>query len=588
MPAASNLAVIEIDYDSSSEQDCGYTGGVNFQFSNTEYDSATESEWSNGSESDEDSMVELEGDELDANLHELRKKAHDKALEAFPKYAQIVRKKSAVEWKKAEKNRALGYTGNLKRTQQRRAKEAQNQAAIREEAKSSKDPQISMMCNFFKATSCESEDPDVMRRTSSTGPGPPANNITMEPTTKNQNLADLVNYPSDLSNDEDGTTDDSEANTTHTEKSASPGCHQPAVLLRKRQKLDIPYHLESAFKDLEKLLKVKKTKFVGGMQGLQARHARTMESHLRLVVKNAQQFTSASKQAAETHGFAAAWGGHQTRELPRSLQGRHAKVYSLLSDPTIAAELRAYVRSAANEYLHQITCEEMPLRLKRYMELELFPCIHVKVGHGVSLNTAPQANDSSGKSWVFGDEHCLQKKGVSRGIHKSDVICSTTGWLNEASQTLEYGKNYEGYWTGEHFVKQLTEKIIPAFERVHSVGHQALFLINNSQGHSAYSEDALLTSRMNVKPDGKQACMRSGWYWNGQEKVVQSMIFPYGHPKHSNQPKEIKEYLHDNCNYTFNTLKQNMPKALASVPLQTIHRWEHRIRIPDTVASAFD
>lgn len=49
VPAASNpAAVIEIDYNSSSEQDCGYTGGVDCQFSDTKYDSATESEWSDG------------------------------------------------------------------------------------------------------------------------------------------------------------------------------------------------------------------------------------------------------------------------------------------------------------------------------------------------------------------------------------------------------------------------------------------------------------------------------------------------------------------------------------------------------------
>jgi hypothetical protein len=29
------------------------------------------------------------------------------------------------------------------------------------------------------------------------------------------------------------------------------------------------------------------------------------------------------------------------------------------------------------------------------------------------------------------------------------------GWLKEASQSLEYGKNYDGYWTGEMFVKQV-------------------------------------------------------------------------------------------------------------------------------------
>jgi hypothetical protein len=38
-----------------------------------------------------------------------------------------------------------------------------------------------------------------------------------------------------------------------------------------------------------------------------------------------------------------------------------------------------------------------------------------------------------------------RKKGVGRGLHQSDIICSTVGWIEEASQTLEYGKNYDGY-----------------------------------------------------------------------------------------------------------------------------------------------
>jgi hypothetical protein len=38
---------------------------------------------------------------------------------------------------------------------------------------------------------------------------------------------------------------------------------------------------------------------------------------------------------------------------------------------------------------------------------------------------------------------------------------------------------------------------------------------------------------------------------------------------------QVKKYLRDNCDYTFNTLKDNMPIALTSVLLQTIRRWEH-------------
>jgi len=66
-----------------------------------------------------------------------------------------------------------------------------------------------------------------------------------------------------------------------------------------------------------------------------------------------------------------------------------------------------------------------------------------------------QANDNTTRRWVFKDQHALQRKGVGCGIHQSDVICSTFGWIPEASQTLEYGKNYEGYWT-RLFVKQVT------------------------------------------------------------------------------------------------------------------------------------
>ena len=54
---------------------------------------------------------------------------------------------------------------------------------------------------------------------------------------------------------------------------------------------------------------------------------------------------------------------------------------------------------------------------------------------------------------------------------------------------------------------QLKEKIIPAFEHAHGAGYQMLLMVDNSQGHSAYAKDALLTSRMNMNPGGKQACL---------------------------------------------------------------------------------
>jgi hypothetical protein len=208
----------------------------------------------------------------------------------------------------------------------------------------------------------------------------------------------------------------------------------------------------------------------------------------------------------------------------------------------------------------------------------------------------------------------------------------------------------------------LREKIIPAFEQEHRPGYQALIMVDNSQGHSAYSEDALLTTRMNVNPGGKQGRLQDGWFVphhshrgttanstaaNGT-KVSQLMIYPADHPDFPDQPKGIKNvllergfdvqnlrgkckkcdadsetccckrilelqpdfqeqqslvqeviekaghlsiflpkfhcelnfieffwgavkrYLREHCDYTFDTLKENVPKALNSVPLETI------------------
>ncbi|KAF8240661.1 hypothetical protein L208DRAFT_1231527 [Tricholoma matsutake] len=39
----------------------------------------------------------------------------------------------------------------------------------------------------------------------------------------------------------------------------------------------------------------------------------------------------------------------------------------------------------------------------------------------------------------------------------------------------------------------------------------------------------------------------------------------------------VKQYLHKHCDTSFDTLKANMPIALASVELATIQRWEHRM-----------
>lgn len=184
-----------------------------------------------------------------------------------------------------------------------------------------------------------------------------------------------------------------------------------------------------------------------------------------------------------------------------------------------------------------------------------------------------------------------------------------------------------------------------------------LLMVDHSQGHSAYAPDALLVSRMNLRPAGKsQARMRKTWFIRDGVRHQQEMVFPPDHHEFPNEPKgmkqvlmerglwrdgllkeckekcahgatdccatkilslqpdfvaqkslvqevieaaghlciflpkyhcelnfieffwgAVKRYLRENCDYTFETLQKNMPIAMASVPLETIRRWEHRM-----------
>jgi hypothetical protein len=235
----------------------------------------------------------------------------------------------------------------------------------------------------------------------------------------------------------------------------------PAVPPLKRRKLEVPYcvqrqkdraaqmeKLKSGLQDVDKLLKSAKTKFVGGVNGLQAHRTRAIRAHLDLVVRNGRVSADAAERAAEANGFAAAWGGRQLRnwtsrwindrKLPESMRGRHTKVATLLSIPSIATELRAYLRSnkwsmnpeklakftnnemitkEADLYLKDVVNDEMPNALKRYIELELFPRIHLKVGRGISLSTA--------RRWLHyeGFRYMSHKKGLYFDGHdRPDVV----------------------------------------------------------------------------------------------------------------------------------------------------------------------
>jgi hypothetical protein len=95
--------------------------------------------------------------------------------------------------------------------------------------------------------------------------------------------------------------------------------------------------------------------------------------------------------------------------------------------------------------------EEEDIKPANYVERRLVLSPHDE--------STSQVHDSHDKAWTFEDQHQLQKKGAGRGLHTSGVITATIGYLEEATQIIEYGKNYEGYWTGVMFVKQVIHYI---------------------------------------------------------------------------------------------------------------------------------
>jgi hypothetical protein len=106
---------------SDLESDCGYMGGVNYYGFNSDDKFGPRSDgcWS---DSNGESLAELEGEELESSLQEL--KVELDALAAPSKFDLITAAKTSQEWKTAEKKRRFGYTGNSQRTKQRNVKVA--------------------------------------------------------------------------------------------------------------------------------------------------------------------------------------------------------------------------------------------------------------------------------------------------------------------------------------------------------------------------------------------------------------------------------------------------------------------------------
>ena len=143
------------------------------------------------------------------------------------------------------------------------------------------------------------------------------------------------------------------------------------------------------------------------------------------------------------------------------------------------------------------------------------------------------SNDDQGWTWAEKWGQKIKPKGQGKGIMVSDFIEEYNGYLcfddreyetvkcihpnvkKEARFLLKYGADNEGYQDSDKFMKQVKEAVTIAKIMYPSENYNLVFLFDQSSGHTAYDDDALIVSRMNVKPGGCQPKMRDT-VWDGK------------------------------------------------------------------------
>jgi hypothetical protein len=68
-----------------------------------------------------------------------------------------------------------------------------------------------------------------------------------------------------------------------------------------------------------------------------------------------------------------------------------------------------------------------------------------------------QAHDAQEKSWVLDSLYQLRKKGLV-GAYTLRLYWSDKGLMQGGRVQINYGKNHDGYWTGEDVYKQLRRR----------------------------------------------------------------------------------------------------------------------------------
>jgi hypothetical protein len=94
--------------------------------------------------------------------------------------------------------------------------------------------------------------------------------------------------------------------------------------------------------------------------------------------------------------------------------------------------------------------------------------------------------------------------------------------VREGLHYFEYGK--DNYWTGDKMVEHTARVAVPIFKRAFP-DCEALLAFDNASNHCAFAADALVASKMNILPGGKQPLLHD----STTTAACQGMIFDNDH-----------------------------------------------------------
>ena len=144
---------------------------------------------------------------------------------------------------------------------------------------------------------------------------------------------------------------------------------------------------------------------------------------------------------------------------------------------------------------------------------------------GALLNISMFLSEERGRLRFTDREYAqFKRENPHSDLPQSSAIFMKCGAAHSTARTGKtvLGIPHDGYWKNSHVLAQI-RIAVDVFEATHP-GKKALFLFDNSTGHNAYVEDALIAHHMNYRPGGKQPRLRSTT-WDGRP---QHMTFQRG------------------------------------------------------------